>query len=32
MTSMPIKPTPGMENRVWALFIETSQVAAPAWA
>ena len=25
MISMPINPTPGMENKVWALFIETSR-------
>ena len=26
MMSMPINPTPGMENKVWVLFIETSRL------
>ena len=29
MISMPMNSTPGMEDRVWALFIETSHVAQP---
>src|SRR6516225_5515769 len=30
MVSIPINPTPGMENKVCALFIETSRSDAPA--
>jgi hypothetical protein len=32
MMSMPINPTPSMENKVCALFIETSRSDAPHMA